>query len=593
MKRILRRRITAFSCTIIFLTVLFLAFTCHPHQKTHADTYGMVCPNCSSTSFSVLSVYAPTCDSYPLTTYICNDCSFTWETEAATVRGHIFTHTTIPATCTEDGSDVAVCTDCGYTTTAVIPATGHSFPDEWTVERAATADAPGLESRTCTVCGEKEEREIAKLDTGTTDAPTQGPTNVPGEVTPTGSDATPTPDDPGNEPDTATPTVTVAPTPTKTPTQTPTSTPKPTEPGVTTDITGSGDGTLDTTQEGGGLAGNDTSVTGTPAVTPSESPDETALATPVPGADPSGNGEETPIFGPSKGENADPDTPGSKDPTELIDIDDDRTPGAPAIIAIIVGVVGVATIVTVTTLRGKKAKKLRQNDPGDDGLDKPDLEDQTIVTYLKNSPRAEQLCKALDKRPFLLVKQADTDIEALTKLVKDEKPKLILIDAALAGDIEAFRELETKLSEACDDSGFALIFEGRDHASTFGADSLKADKKFKDYSFYTSSDDAIITKLILPIYKPDFSMDNILDGIGNIAEAFGIPALSTITKVLQVGGNVKEAIAEKKLDKEGLGEMLGNIADIFGFDLVGDIADAASFAGYEKEKHFSKDEDDK
>ena len=68
------------------------------------------------------------------------------------------------ATCTENGyTGDKVCSDCGEVLEEgkVITATGHKF-GEWTVVKAPTTEAEGLEERTC-ACGHKEERAIAKL----------------------------------------------------------------------------------------------------------------------------------------------------------------------------------------------------------------------------------------------------------------------------------------------------------------------------------------------------------------------------------------------------------------------------------------------
>ena len=70
--------------------------------------------------------------------------SHTWD-EGEVVR---------PATCTEDGEIRYTCTECGKTKTEVIPAKGHTWSEEITVE--ATCQQPGKVYRICHVCGEEE-----------------------------------------------------------------------------------------------------------------------------------------------------------------------------------------------------------------------------------------------------------------------------------------------------------------------------------------------------------------------------------------------------------------------------------------------------
>ncbi len=69
------------------------------------------------------------------------------------------------ATCTADGytGDV-VCKECQTVLEEgeVIPAAGHSW-GEWTVVKEPTTDAKGKEERSCSVCQEKETRDIDKL----------------------------------------------------------------------------------------------------------------------------------------------------------------------------------------------------------------------------------------------------------------------------------------------------------------------------------------------------------------------------------------------------------------------------------------------
>ena len=75
------------------------------------------------------------------------------------------------ATCTEAGVLTYTCTSttgtCDKKTyTETIPATGHKFSTEWTVDVEATETTPGSKSHHCTVCGEK---------TDVTEIPATGP----------------------------------------------------------------------------------------------------------------------------------------------------------------------------------------------------------------------------------------------------------------------------------------------------------------------------------------------------------------------------------------------------------------------------------
>lgn len=56
--------------------------------------------------------------------------------------------------CTEKGAKQRACVKCGHIDIAEIPAAGHDFAEEWTVDREATAEASGIMSRHCKNCEE-------------------------------------------------------------------------------------------------------------------------------------------------------------------------------------------------------------------------------------------------------------------------------------------------------------------------------------------------------------------------------------------------------------------------------------------------------
>ena len=69
------------------------------------------------------------------------------------------------ATCTEEGSKLYTCIVCGDTKTEVIPAAGHNYSTEWTIDKEATTTEEGSKSHHCTVCGDKADiTVIPKLE---------------------------------------------------------------------------------------------------------------------------------------------------------------------------------------------------------------------------------------------------------------------------------------------------------------------------------------------------------------------------------------------------------------------------------------------
>ena len=60
-------------------------------------------------------------------------------------------------TCTATGVMTYTCSICGDSYTETIPAIGHSYSKEWTVDKPATCIAEGSKSHHCTVCGTKKD----------------------------------------------------------------------------------------------------------------------------------------------------------------------------------------------------------------------------------------------------------------------------------------------------------------------------------------------------------------------------------------------------------------------------------------------------
>ncbi len=78
---------------------------------------------------------------------------------------HKLKHITVPASCTVNGMEYDLCTECGDTfNSKVIAASGHSWGN-WYVSKQPTESADGEETRKCTKCSEIETRKIEKLKT--------------------------------------------------------------------------------------------------------------------------------------------------------------------------------------------------------------------------------------------------------------------------------------------------------------------------------------------------------------------------------------------------------------------------------------------
>jgi hypothetical protein len=108
----------------------------------------------------------PTCKENGIMTYTCkNDSSHTY-TEEISNEGIAHTYgewvVDTPAACETPGVESRTCTVCGDTETEEIPALGHAYGD-WTVATAATCEDPGTEQRLCA-------NDASHIETRTIDA---------------------------------------------------------------------------------------------------------------------------------------------------------------------------------------------------------------------------------------------------------------------------------------------------------------------------------------------------------------------------------------------------------------------------------------
>ena len=69
----------------------------------------------------------------------------------------------VKATCTSDGSKERVCANCGDKETETVPATGHVWNKEYTVDKEATCTEVGYESIHCSVCGIFDESTVREI----------------------------------------------------------------------------------------------------------------------------------------------------------------------------------------------------------------------------------------------------------------------------------------------------------------------------------------------------------------------------------------------------------------------------------------------
>ena len=91
----------------------------------------------------------PTAEGYEL--WVCAACGAE-KTEILSVCPHEFDTVRTPPTCTEPGRDTSTCRLCGYVKIEELPATGHNYEPQMSVEPTCTEE--GFFRGKCTVCGD-------------------------------------------------------------------------------------------------------------------------------------------------------------------------------------------------------------------------------------------------------------------------------------------------------------------------------------------------------------------------------------------------------------------------------------------------------
>ena len=96
--------------------------------------------------------------------YTCKVCGETKE-ETINVLEHTWDEgkVTKEATCDTDGEILYTCKECNTTKTEVIKAHGHSYSEEWTVDKEATCEEAGSKSHHCTAEGCNSKTDVTEI----------------------------------------------------------------------------------------------------------------------------------------------------------------------------------------------------------------------------------------------------------------------------------------------------------------------------------------------------------------------------------------------------------------------------------------------
>ena len=237
----------------------------------------------------------------------------------------------------------------------------------------------------------------------------------------------------------------------------------------------------------------------------------------------------------------------------------------PTILFVVTGVIVSLLSGVIYFIRRSSLSKRSSETVNDDSENlKPEMEDKTILVASKD----ENLISILKTRHYLEV--SSCEYEEIKESVEENTPDILLADVLSEESLEELIVLkENELQDTA--IGFIMTQQMIDENKK-KLDELIKDKKIINYVPYGSDAYVIIVRLILPILKPDLKSDESLDNIGMVADALGIPGISTLINVYTSGRDIKSTIEEGELSISSTATVIGDMASILGLDTVGSVA---------------------
>ena len=192
----------------------------------------------------------------------------------------------------------------------------------------------------------------------------------------------------------------------------------------------------------------------------------------------------------------------------------------------------------------------------------PSIESRTIVSCSDN----KDFITFLKAQRY--IQMISTSIEELDECVEENEPDLIIADIL---DEEKYNDFIENLDE---ENKYSLlisadILENKKEE----LDNLIKEEKLVAYCDIETNNYVKLVKLVLPICKPSLTSDEGLENIGMVADALGIPFISTITNLYESGREIKETIQEGELGVSETSTIIGDIASILGLDKIGSVTD--------------------
>lgn len=104
---------------------------------------------CSHENTTVTKIL-PTCTKRGYTSHVCNDCNYTFSTDATPLAEHDYVSYTVEATCNTEGYVMNACSCGDFYKSEIYPTVDHAFK---TVTISPTCAQEGFDEHTCALCG--------------------------------------------------------------------------------------------------------------------------------------------------------------------------------------------------------------------------------------------------------------------------------------------------------------------------------------------------------------------------------------------------------------------------------------------------------
>ena len=549
-------RLPGLLCALLFACALFAPIL--PFSQAFAATG--YCIDCNRTTNGTISydayygtvLYAPTCTQDGYGCFVCGECGNVNRPQTVPALGHDHQFSRCTATCTASGQNVYVCSRCGDTRTENVAALGHNY--QQTGETAATCTSNGSRTSVCSRCGDTRTETIAAYGHAyqQTDE-TAATCTKDGSRTQTcwrcGDTRTETIPKLGHDYEKKT-----------------------TEPTCTKD--GSETDTCKRCK--------DTKTTVIPALGHAW-PEEWTVET------------EPTLF--DEGLEYRLCTRcGEREEQAIPKLGLLETPYGPGII--VGGIVVVAAIAfgvfrflaargaaaAATEAATAAAAATAAGSAGGLGLIK--LTEKKVFAKLSDDTSNAEFLDVLKARPNISLTEFDPNAEAtLDEQIKQANPDAVIVDFVGAGELDATMDTIRDLKAQHEGVKFETIAFDADEAT---AASLAAQKEAGTlYAFADAGQNKYVkmSQLIVPLYKNMMKDADSLQGIGIIADIFGIPAVSELLNLAANAANAGELAKTAKGAFTGVDmkltdgvSVVNSIAEIVGLNLTATLTDLAQGA---------------